>query len=113
HPVQLKRTLPRFQAVVNDAKPTVVLTLSRIRSKIGKIFEEAPELTRMRWLATDEIDENAIAPWQPQVISSDTLAYLQYTSGSTASPKGVMVTHGGVLYNVRGIDRAFQHIPGS
>src|SRR5205085_11585011 len=35
HPVQLKRTLPRFQAVVNDAKPTVVLTLSRIRSKIG------------------------------------------------------------------------------
>lgn len=113
HPVQLKRTLPRFQAVVNDAEPVVALTVSRIQSKIGKIFEEAPELTRMRWLATDEIDKNSIAQWKPPVIGSDTLAYLQYTSGSTATPKGVMVTHGGVLYNVGGLDRAFRHMPGS
>ena len=46
-------------------------------------------------------------------MSTDSLAYLQYTSGSTATPKGVMVTHGNVLHNSASIHQGFAHTPDS
>ena len=47
--------------------------------------------------------------WEPPEIGADSLAYLQYTSGSTADPKGVKVSHANVLHNLAGIDAGFRH----
>jgi acyl-CoA synthetase (AMP-forming)/AMP-acid ligase II len=47
--------------------------------------------------------------WRAPEISRDTLAFLQYTSGSTSAPKGVMVTHGNILHNERMIQQGFEH----
>ena len=45
--------------------------------------------------------------WQRPTIASDDLAFLQYTSGSTSDPKGVMVSHGNLLNNLECIRKAF------
>jgi 1-acyl-sn-glycerol-3-phosphate acyltransferase len=53
-----------------------------------------------RVLTMSELDGEGIAP-EPVTLAIDSLALLQYTSGSTADPKGVMVSHGNVLANLR------------
>jgi acyl-CoA synthetase (AMP-forming)/AMP-acid ligase II len=62
-----------------------------------------------RYLATRPITSEGSARWRKPTIEPDTIAFLQYTSGSTASPKGVMVTHKNILYNQRIIQTAFEH----
>src|SRR6185369_8064884 len=98
-PARLNRTLPRFLAIANDARPVVALTTSSILPMIKYFFDEIPQLQGMRWLATDKITNDLAEQWQEPLISSDTLAFLQYTSGSTAVPKGVMISHANLLQN--------------
>lgn len=103
---RLKRTLPRLRAIVQDAQATVVLTNARILS----IFEEAglefPEFSTIRWIDTEQVDPQLAASWQEPEINSDDIAYLQYTSGSTSTPKGVMITHKNVMHHSAYLQRA-------
>ena len=62
----------------------------------------------MRWLATDKVISSAAQDWRDPGATSDTLALLQYTSGSTAVPRGVMVSHGNLLENSAHISQAFE-----
>jgi acyl-CoA synthetase (AMP-forming)/AMP-acid ligase II/acyl carrier protein len=64
-----------------------------------------PVFSKATWLATDEVDD-AESFRDEAVIDQDTLAFLQYTSGSTSTPRGVMVTHGNLMHNERQIQRA-------
>ena len=103
-----QRTLTRFRAIANDAQPTLVLTTSSILSKLEGLFAQAPELRTMRWLATDVVVSGAAEEWQDPAATSNTLALLQYTSGSTAVPRGAMVSHGNLLENSAHISQAFE-----
>ncbi|HKV35071.1 MAG TPA: fatty acyl-AMP ligase, partial [Pyrinomonadaceae bacterium] len=89
HPARLGRTLPRVQAIASDSRPALALTTASLHSMI----ESAADLRALRWLKVDDFDPEASARWQAPPQTSDDLAYLQYTSGSTSTPKGVMVTH--------------------
>ena len=62
---------------------------------------------QLSWLATDQIPDALAERWKEPLIVSDTLAMLQYTSGSTSQPKGVMISHGNLMDNIRAIQRAF------
>ena len=53
----------------------------------------------------DEFRALPLATWAPQPAQADELAYLQYTSGSTRFPRGVMITHRTVMQNLQGIVR--------
>jgi acyl-CoA synthetase (AMP-forming)/AMP-acid ligase II len=108
-PSRLGRTLPRLEAVVRDAQPKVALTTSEALAEIEKIFPLSPELRSLRWLATDTIPVDALDDWREPKIDLQTLAFLQYTSGSTASPKGVMVSHGNILHNSECIRLIWQY----
>jgi acyl-CoA synthetase (AMP-forming)/AMP-acid ligase II len=103
---RLKRTLPRLRAIVQDAQATVVLTNTRILS----IFEDAglefPEFDTIRWIDTEQVDLQLAESWQEPEINSDDIAYLQYTSGSTSTPKGVMITHKNVMHHSAYLQRA-------
>ena len=111
HPAQPQRTLPRLQAIANDARPTTVLTTSSILSKVEGLFTQAPELATMQWLATDKISDGLAPEWKNPDVSSNSLALLQYTSGSTTVPRGVMVSHGNLLHNSANINQAFELTP--
>ena len=113
NPAKPQRTLPSLRAVISDAQPSVVLTTSEILSKTEGLFTQAPELHKMRWLATDKVTGSLAQEWRDPAVTSNTLALLQYTSGSTAEPKGVMISHGNLLHNSAYINRVFALIPDS
>jgi acyl-CoA synthetase (AMP-forming)/AMP-acid ligase II len=110
---QPQRTLARLRAIVRDAQPSAVLTTSAILSDTEALVAQAPELQKMRWLATDTVDAGPAPEWRDPSATGNTLALLQYTSGSTAEPKGVMISHGNLLHNSDYINRAFALIPES
>src|SRR5688572_6270005 len=93
-----RRGLDRLQAIVGSATPAAVLTSSDmpVREFEGPEAGARP----MIWLETDTLGNDLAERWAPEDVSPDTLAFLQYTSGSTASPKGVMITHANLLHNL-------------
>lgn len=108
-PARLARTLPRLQALIADAAPVVALSTSLIVSLAGALAARAPELGTLRWLAIDDAPATSAASWREPAVHAGTLAFLQYTSGSTAVPKGVMLTHGNLIHNSAAISRCFGH----
>ncbi len=102
------RSLSRLQAIAADAEAKVVLTTSAVFSRIEPFLAQISELQAMHWLVTDNIDEETAQEWKEPYIDGDTLAFIQYTSGSTALPKGVMVSHANILHNERTIQSAFR-----
>ncbi|MFZ0924693.1 MAG: fatty acyl-AMP ligase, partial [Candidatus Acidiferrales bacterium] len=108
-----RRTLPSLRAIISDAQPSVVLTTSAILSNTEGLFTQAPELHKMRWFATDKVSGGLAQEWRDPAVTSNTLALLQYTSGSTAEPKGVVISHGNLLHNSAYINRVFALIPDS
>ena len=110
NPARLDRTLPRLRTMATNAGARLALTNALIRSLAGAVFELAPDLGALRWLATDGGGEDPDA-WREPPLSGDTLAFLQYTSGSTGAPRGVMLSHTNLLANLALIHAAFEIRP--
>ena len=91
--------LARFRAIANDAQVSIILTTTSLSSRVEGLLALAPELQHTRVLITSDIPIDEAEQWQQPAITGDTLAFLQYTSGSTGMPKGVMVSHSNLLYN--------------
>jgi acyl-CoA synthetase (AMP-forming)/AMP-acid ligase II len=109
YPPRPNRSLSRLQSIVADAGAVAALTTSEIFPNLERCWTYSSELATLKLIATDLLnDDTAAGEWQPPDLTSETLAFLQYTSGSTATPKGVRVTHGNLLHNLQGIYRSFQ-----
>ncbi|HVG32646.1 MAG TPA: beta-ketoacyl synthase N-terminal-like domain-containing protein [Pyrinomonadaceae bacterium] len=112
HPSRPEQTLARLRAVVADAQAALMMTTTKILSRAESLFVEAPDLRRLKWLATDS-EESPAKEWREPPASGETLCFLQYTSGSTSAPKGVMVSHRNLLRNSAYINHMFSHTPES
>jgi amino acid adenylation domain-containing protein/thioester reductase-like protein len=108
YPPRLNRPVPRIQSIVADSRASVALTTSTIHHNIEQRFEHSPNLAALRWLNTEHVPAGLEADWRRPAISPDTLAFLQYTSGSTSDPKGVMLSHGNLMHNMKAICQGFQ-----
>jgi len=108
-PARLKRTLARFVAIVNDAKAPCILTTEWVYGMLKPYFSLFPDVSHLHWVLTDKLDSSIASKWVHPNVGADTVAFLQYTSGSTGVPKGVMVTHGNLLENEKMICTAYQH----
>ncbi|MEW6240587.1 MAG: fatty acyl-AMP ligase, partial [Chloroflexota bacterium] len=108
YPPRLNRPVPRIQAIVADSQAKFALTTSAILHNIEQRFEQSPDLKALSWLDTEHVPSGSEAEWRDPNINADTLAFLQYTSGSTSQPKGVMLTHGNLMHNLKAIRHGFQ-----
>ncbi len=97
----------RLIRAYSDAEPAVIVTLSSALPYVEKFLDEH-EVPRPRGiLPADELDPSLGEGWELPELSPDDLAYLQYTSGSTSSPAGVEITHGGFAANARQLWRSW------
>jgi acyl-CoA synthetase (AMP-forming)/AMP-acid ligase II len=103
----------RIQSIAEDAQPRLALTPAALLARSQAQIEQASRIAPMHWMATDEATVEAPGQWQPTSITPDSLAYLQYTSGSTATPKGVMVVHSNLMHNLFDLDTGWEHTPES
>lgn len=109
YPPRPNRSATRLQSIIVDAQAKAALTTKSIWVNLERQFAQTPELKTLYWLATDNLSESLANQWQSPDLTSNSLAFLQYTSGSTAEPKGVMISHGNLLHNLSWIYRCFAH----
>jgi acyl-CoA synthetase (AMP-forming)/AMP-acid ligase II len=112
YPPRHNRNLTRLQAIIADTEAMATLTTSQILSSFERHFERSLGLKPPQWLATDIIvndpQSQGAELWTCPRLKSGDLAFLQYTSGSTSAPKGVMVSHGNLLHNEGLLQEAYE-----
>ncbi|MEM7585039.1 MAG: amino acid adenylation domain-containing protein, partial [Acidobacteriota bacterium] len=106
YPPRQERDLSRLFGIVQDAEPKWVLTTSALRKRINRQIQ-LPLLNRLVWIELDTLDPSRAEMWSTPQIDGNTLAFLQYTSGTTSTPKGVQVHHRHLLHNEAMIQQAF------
>ena len=101
-----KRPMPRLQRIALDCDAHIALSTAQTLTTLDPDLLSA-DAAMDEWIATDELDVELAAMWQPASVADSDLAFLQYTSGSTSDPKGVMVSHGNLLNNLECIRQSF------
>jgi acyl-CoA synthetase (AMP-forming)/AMP-acid ligase II len=107
HPPKNRLTTLEVHGRLESADAEVILTNSGSVNKLNLLLSEWGKST-LHCLDTDNI-ESPTSDWIAPEITEDTLAFLQYTSGSTGEPKGVIVTHGCLIQNQEMLKQAFGH----
>ncbi len=116
YPLRGRRSLPRLLSILDDARPESILTLPSLRQKLqGWLADTSASgipILEVGEGSSEGIDPSSqslpgVLPTSFEAPSYGDLAVLQYTSGSTSAPKGVMLTHGNLLANQEMIGQAF------
>lgn len=95
--------LARLLGIICDAEATCILTSSDVLDLAGDLLRAQGGMVI---LVVDQTENSLANRWVPHSPNEEDVAFLQYTSGSTSAPKGVIVTHGNLMANERAIERA-------
>ncbi|TIC82067.1 AMP-binding protein [Crenobacter intestini] len=107
-PAQLEEHLRRVAAILANSGARWLVTDPRARVFASALSARCPALDGI--LTVGELNAYGAAPSLPRRQGSD-LAFLQYTSGSTGEPKGVMLSHANLLANLRAMQEAARATP--
>ncbi|MGQ0678280.1 MAG: AMP-binding protein [Actinomycetota bacterium] len=107
YPPRANRSSTRLDAVLADSGATLALTQTSRLPEIAALCEK--NRVRAEYLLTNELAQiTGLAAFYERPPLPG-IAYLQYTSGSTSTPKGVMVTHANLVYNCGYMCQAYGH----
>ncbi len=107
YPPGVSNNINRVLSILEDAEPALILTTSWIVESYRQEIDALLQIQGIQVFATDEISDDDAGLWEEISINRDDLAFLQYTSGSTSAPKGVMVSHENILHNEMMSNRYF------
>ncbi len=107
YPPRPNRSLNRIYNILQNAQTNIALTTSDTLQSLSRL--ESTPVQNLRWITTDTIDNNIATYWHEPDLDEDSIAFLQYTSGSTAEPKGVKIAYRNLLHNLEAIHRCFRH----
>lgn len=108
YPPRRNRNADRIDRVVRDAEASVVLSTEHALLRTDGLLDADAQLRSLPWWPTDILPDDEAHSWRKPVIDPQHLAFLQYTSGSTGDPKGVMLSHRNLVANAAVIQTGFQ-----
>ncbi|WP_327667296.1 fatty acyl-AMP ligase [Streptomyces sp. NBC_00485] len=111
-PLQNRQRMETLKSIVDDCRPAAVI-VAVPPEMLDTVRSVMPDLADLWWTTVAELSaaDAADAPDDHRP-GPDDIAFLQYTSGSTAMPKGVTVTHRALAHNEEMIRESFEHDQG-
>ncbi|KOX12430.1 fatty acyl-AMP ligase [Nocardiopsis sp. NRRL B-16309] len=109
-PLNSQRKIDTLRAIGADSGTVAVLSTGTVDYRAA-FTASAPELAALRWIAVDAVETYDATGYRPVGERAPDVSFLQYTSGSTSAPKGVVVTHEALAANEEYIRRAGRYDP--
>ncbi|MBN1944548.1 MAG: AMP-binding protein, partial [Bradymonadales bacterium] len=100
-PARLSRSIPRLKGITNSCQPKVVLVSEMIQKFAGVLRDQLGDLGEKPWLPVESVSTGLAETFRYRSSDPCSIAFLQYTSGSTGEPKGVMISHANLVHNIR------------
>ncbi|HSG67745.1 MAG TPA: AMP-binding protein, partial [Bacteroidales bacterium] len=107
YPPKRNKANERFHSIIEDSGPEFIISTRDIHEEVNgnELLGDRHKIGS--WLIFEDIDTQYSSTWEDPEISEEDLALLQYTSGSTGTPNGVMVSHGNIINNSEFIKQSF------
>ncbi|MBP6704065.1 MAG: fatty acyl-AMP ligase [Vicinamibacteria bacterium] len=105
NPLRPEAGLAQIERVVIDSGAVAVMGSTGLLTRLRGLIADAPWAPILQWIDVNDASGDCVSSL-PEVDAED-IAIIQYTSGSTSDPKGVVVTHRNLVHNSRNIREAF------
>lgn len=109
YPPRNNRNFERLDSIIQSSGAVLALTNQALFKTLEQLFKENEKYKEIRVIATDEINDDARHDFNEIDIKPDDIAFLQYTSGSTSQPRGVIVKHENLMHNSALMKTAFNY----
>jgi acyl-CoA synthetase (AMP-forming)/AMP-acid ligase II/alkylation response protein AidB-like acyl-CoA dehydrogenase/acyl carrier protein len=100
-------SIAQFVGIVDDVRARIVLTTASVMNRLARMA--IPRLDQLICLTSEDTPRELGRAWRPPATKAGAVAYLQYTSGSTALRKGVAISESNVVANLLAVAERFQH----
>ncbi|WP_089718613.1 AMP-binding protein, partial [Candidatus Entotheonella palauensis] len=107
-PSQIEDHMRRQIGILDNAQATMMITIPEVQT-LARLLQ--PKVPTLRHVVTKRDLEGATSDGTRPTVEVDDIAFLQYTSGSTGNPKGVVLTHANLLANIRAMMMASEATP--